>query len=71
MNDSFYPSPTLCDTPFVVLIRAHNGASGVCAQLILRMCVCVRVQEETDLSLTWTCRWLLVCIADDPLSAEE
>lgn len=69
VNDSFYPSPPLCDTPFVVLIRAHNGASGVCAQLILCMCGCVyvHVQEETGLSLTWTCGWLFVCIADDPL----
>ena len=39
VNDSSNSSPTLCDTPFVALIRAHNGSSGVCVRLLVCACV--------------------------------
>ena len=66
MNDSSNSSPTLCDTSFVVLIRAHNGASGVCVCVCVCVCV-VSIWLGNCLSLTWTC----VCTADDLLSTED
>lgn len=66
VNDSFYPSPTLCDTPFVVLIRAHNGASGVCAQLILCMrvyaCMCVCARTGGNWLVVNLDLWLAHCL---------